>query len=109
MAWPATSFSVHMVSAMRSSSSWVPLPRFNADASFILYRAQGDDGGPAVAVRARADGSEQLFLPGNNPAWAPDGQWIVYETGVLTATETGPAWLPRREKPLISPENSSSF
>ena len=71
-----------------------PLPRFNTDASLILYRAEADAGGPAVAVRGR-DGSEQLFLPGNNPAWAPDGQWIVYETGVVTTTATGPAWQPQ--------------
>jgi len=72
-----------------------PLPRFNADASLILYRATSADGHPAIAVRARTDGSEQLFVPGNNAAWAPDGQWIVYEIGVLTQTETGPAWQPQ--------------
>ncbi|HUS17939.1 MAG TPA: hypothetical protein VM536_23325, partial [Chloroflexia bacterium] len=59
-----------------------PMPRFNADASLILYRAKGDPD-PAVAVRERATGLEQLFLPGNHPAWAPDGQWIVYETGTV--------------------------
>lgn len=72
-----------------------PFPRFNADASLILYRAQGEDGSPTVAVRARADGAELLQVPGNNAAWAPDGQWIIYETGVLTPTATGPAWAPQ--------------
>ncbi|MGI8586160.1 MAG: hypothetical protein ACR2M0_00520 [Chloroflexia bacterium] len=71
-----------------------PLPRFNADASLILYRASSADGSPAVAVRLRADGSEQLFVPGNNGAWAPDGQWIVYETGTLRPSETGQEWQP---------------
>ncbi len=68
-----------------------PWPRFNAATQLILYRAQGDNHVPAVAVRGR-DSSEQLFLPGNNPAWAPDGQWIVYETGGLQQTENGLQW-----------------
>ena len=72
-----------------------PFPRFNADASLILYRAQGGDGAPAVAIRARADGSEQLFLPGNNASWAPDGQWLVYETGALVAADLGQNWQPQ--------------
>ncbi len=71
-----------------------PLPRFNGAGSLILYRAQSDDKSPAVGVRAR-DGSEYLFLPTANHAnWAPDGQWIVYETGGLVQGETFPAWQP---------------
>jgi Tol biopolymer transport system component len=69
-----------------------PLPRFNADASLILYRAQGTDGVPATAVRAR-DGSEFLFLPYTDRAtWAPDGEWIAYEAGDLDRSGLFPAW-----------------
>jgi len=71
-----------------------PLPRFNGSGSLILYRAQSDDKSPAVGVRAR-DGSEFLFLPSADHAtWAPDGQWIVYETGGLVAGRTFPTWQP---------------
>jgi Tol biopolymer transport system component len=28
------------------------------------------------------------------PAWSPDGRWIVYETGVLTQADLGLAWQP---------------
>jgi hypothetical protein len=70
-----------------------PYPRFNADASLILYRAQGSDGGPAVAVRARG-GAEQLLVPGDNGAWAPDAEWIVYETGGVAPADGGQNWQP---------------
>jgi Tol biopolymer transport system component len=68
-----------------------PGPRFAPDGSRILYRSRTGDGSPAVAVRT-VGGVEELYLPGNNPAWSPDGAWIVFETGVLRDTDVGRAW-----------------
>jgi Tol biopolymer transport system component len=68
-----------------------PGPRFAPDGGRILYRSRTSDGSPAVAVRT-IGGVEELFLPGNNPAWSPDGAWIVFETGVLRETDLGRAW-----------------
>jgi Tol biopolymer transport system component len=68
-----------------------PGARYAPDGSQMVYRSRTGDGSPAVAARDTT-GVESLFLPGNNPAWSPDGGWIVFETGGLTQQALGAAW-----------------
>ncbi|HET9496661.1 MAG TPA: hypothetical protein VFR15_20730 [Chloroflexia bacterium] len=77
-----------------------PGPRWSpasvgADSDLLVYRTRTTSGEPSVAVRTRGGRDLNALRPNtNNPAWSPNGDSLVVETGTLTADPLGPKWAP---------------
>jgi Tol biopolymer transport system component len=77
-----------------------PGPRWSpasvgADSDLLVYRTRTASGEPSVAVRTRGGRDLSSLQPNtNNPAWSPNGDSLVVETGTLAADPLGPKWTP---------------
>ena len=77
-----------------------PGPRWSpasagADSDLLVYRTRTLSGEPSVAVRTRGGRDLDSLPPNtNNPAWSPNGDSLVVETGTLKADPLGPKWTP---------------
>jgi Tol biopolymer transport system component len=73
---------------------WSPASA-GADSDLLVYRTRTASGEPSVAVRTRGGRDLQSLRPNtNNPAWSPNGDSLVVETGTLKADALGPMWAP---------------
>jgi Tol biopolymer transport system component len=73
---------------------WSPAS-IGADSDLLVYRSRTLSGEPNVAVRSRG-GRDYSSLPDltNNPAWSPNGDSLVVETGVVRNGDLGLLWTP---------------
>jgi Tol biopolymer transport system component len=62
-------------------------PAFSADGSAIAYRSECDGGGIFI-MGATGESARKLTDSCFNPAWSPDGKWIVCATETVTYTPT---------------------
>ena len=60
-------------------------PDFSPDGSKIAFRSEREP--PGIYVIATLGGEERLIAPGGRrPHFSPDGNWIVYDAGVIQQT-----------------------
>ena len=73
---------------------WSPAS-IGADSDILVYRSRTLSGEPNVAVRSRG-GRDYSSLPDltNDPAWSPNGDSLVVETGVVRNGDLGLEWSP---------------
>jgi Tol biopolymer transport system component len=73
---------------------WSPAS-IGADSDLLVYRSRTLSGEPNIAVRSRG-GRDYASLPDltNNPAWSPNGDSLVVETGVVRNGDLGLQWAP---------------
>ena len=73
---------------------WSPAS-IGGDSDLLVYRTRSLSGEPSIAVRDRA-GQDFASLPANtnNASWAPSGDRLVVETGVVKKADLGLQWSP---------------
>jgi Tol biopolymer transport system component len=53
-------------------------PDWSPDGSVLVYQTQSADGNLAIAALSPIDAPARILARGRDPAFTPDGQWIVY-------------------------------
>jgi eukaryotic-like serine/threonine-protein kinase len=65
------------INLTRSPGTAETQPVFSPDGSFIAFRVEGDDGGIFV-MGATGESRRRVTDSGWNPAWSPDGRFLVF-------------------------------
>lgn len=53
-------------------------PLWSRDGSSLVYQTRAADGNLAIALLAPVSGAPRILARGRDPAFTPDGQWIVF-------------------------------